>query len=99
MDKEFCLERFSGNYVDLYDCLSFYLCLLEEMKKEICLRGLYYNYNMGECDWFFNVKCVLFLFYKFWICKVFVYKLGNDKVMIINGFIIYIMVVVKRCII
>lgn len=96
VDKEFCLERPSGNYADPYDCSSFYSCSLEETKKETCPRGLHYNYNTGECDWPFNVKCAPPPPYKPRIRKVSVYKPGNDKAMTINGFITQIMAVAKR---
>lgn len=96
VDKEFCLERPSGNYADPYDCSSFYSCSLEETKRETCPRGLHYNYNTGECDWPFNVKCAPPPPYKPRIRKVSVYKPGNDKAMTINGFITQIMAVAKR---
>ena len=96
VDKEFCLERPSGNYADPYDCSSFYSCSLEETKRETCPRGLHYNYNTGECDWPFNVKCAPPPPYKPRIRKVSVYKPGNDKAMTINGFITHIMAVAKR---
>ena len=96
MDKEFCLDRSNGNYADPYDCSGFYTCTEGETLKENCPKRLKYNYNTGECDWPFNVKCTTPPPFKPRRRKVFMYKADEDKAMTIHGLITHITAVARK---
>ena len=96
MDKEYCLDRANGNYADPYDCSGFYMCTEGETVKESCPKRLKYNYNTGECDWPFNVKCTTPPPFKPRKRKVSVYKKDKEKEMTIHGMITRITAVARR---
>ncbi|KAJ7358920.1 hypothetical protein OS493_020761 [Desmophyllum pertusum] len=96
VDKEFCLDRPNANYADPYDCSGFYTCTEGNTMKQSCPKGLKYNYNTGECDWPFNVKCTIPPLFKPRIHKVFMYKPDNDKAMTIHGLITHITAVARK---
>ncbi|XP_071953415.1 chondroitin proteoglycan 2-like [Antedon mediterranea] len=54
-DGRFCTNRPDGNYRHPDDCKRFFTCVSHIRYVFRCPLGLFYNQNIGVCDWPFNV--------------------------------------------